>query len=240
MLSRITVLILASLTCFAQLAFEVASVKPNHSGRTDSHIDSDKGSLVAVNVPLRRYIAQAYDVREDQIDGPDWIATERFDIRAKAPAKMTGEAEKQMLKTLLADRFGLALHRETRDRRVYALIQAKGGMKIAPVPSDGNTDTHTGHGSLTAQGATMNDLARVLSRQVGGIVVDATGIKGSFNFKLDWDPSSTAPGAASDSPSSAPSLFTALEQQLGLRLEARKMPVEFLVIDHLERVPTEN
>jgi uncharacterized protein (TIGR03435 family) len=219
-------------------AFEVAAVKPNHSGRTDQHSDSDNGRITCVNMTLKRYIAKAYAVREDQISGPDWLGSERFDLVAKAPGKVHEDELDQMLRTLLAERFKLTLHREKREGHVYALIVAKGGFKLKPVASTGDSSTNTSRGSMTVQQASMERVANALSRHVGFPVVDETGLEGVFDFKLAWDPAADgiSPDDARDS---GPSIYTAL-QQLGLKLESRKMPVDFLVIDHAEKVPTEN
>jgi uncharacterized protein (TIGR03435 family) len=219
-------------------AFEVAAVKPNHSGRTDQHSDSDNGRITCVNMTLKRYISKAYAVREDQISGPDWLGTERFDLVAKAPGKVHEDALNQMLRTLLAERFKLTLHRENKEGRVYALTVAKGGFKLKPVASTGDSTTSTSRGSMTVQQATMERVANGLSRHVGFPVVDLTGLDGVFDFKLTWDPA--ADESTDDARDSGPSIYTALQQQLGLKLESRKMPVEILVIDHAEKIPTEN
>ncbi len=212
-------------------------MRPNRSGGGSTHSDSDNGRITCVNMSLRRYIAKAYGVREDQISAPDWLATERFDLVAKASGSVKSDTLMQMLQTLLAERFKLVLHRETKEERVYALIVAKGGSKLIAVTPTGSSSTNSTRGSLTAEQTSMTSLANRLSQLVGITVVDATGLTDVFNFKLEWDPAATAP---SDAPDSGPSIFTALQQQLGLKLESRKMPVEFLVVDHAEKVPTEN
>jgi uncharacterized protein (TIGR03435 family) len=142
----------------------------------------------------------------------------------------------------LADRFKLALHREKKEERVYALITAKGGARLKSVEDTGSHTTNGGRGNLAAEQISMTRFADRLSGMVGMTVVDATGLEGVFDFKLTWDPASTdLTGAApSDTPDSAPSIFRALQDQLGLKLESRKMPVETLVIDHAEKVPVDN
>jgi uncharacterized protein (TIGR03435 family) len=237
------VLFLTALLAFSQapepLAFEVASVKPNHSGRGDSHSDSDNDRITCVNMTLKRYIAKAYGVREDQISGPDWLGSERFDLVAKAPGQMHEADLMKMLQTLLADRFKVALHRENREGRVYALTIAKGGAKLKPVESTGNSSTNTSRAAMTVKQASMEQVAGALSRHVGFPVVDETGLAGVFDFKLTWDPAADAL-SSDEARDAGPSIFTALQQQIGLKLESRKRPVETLVIDHAERVPTEN
>ena len=223
------------------LAFEAATIKPNRSGRTDTHSDSDNNRISIVNMQLRRLIAKAYDVRPDQIVGPDWLDTERFDMVAKSEFVPDGKQLLEMIQTLLAERFKLALHRETREGRAYALIVARGGLKMKAVEPDGDSSTNNGRGELVAKGISMARLAETLSR-LGLTVVDQTGVNGVFDFKLTYDPASTWPSAdaTAGTSDSGPSIFTALQEQLGLRLESRKVPIEYLVIDHVERAPTEN
>lgn len=236
--------LILSLSALAQtpLAFEAATVKPNKSGRTDTHSDRDNNRVSIVNMQLRRLIARAYDMRADQILGPDWIDTERFDVIAKSEFVPNANQFLEMLQALLADRFKLALHRETREGRAYALVVAKGGLKLRPVEANGNSSTNNNRGELVAKGISMARLAETLSRDVGLAVVDQTGVEGVFDFKLSYDPSSTTPStdAAAASGDAGPSIFTALQEQLGLKLESKKMPVEYVVIDHAERVPAEN
>lgn len=220
-------------------AFEVAAIKPNHSGLTDQHSDSDNDRLTCVNMTLKRYIAKAWRVRDDQIEGPGWLASERFDLTAKASGIVNDEMISQMLETLLAERFKLAVHREPREGRVYALTVAKGGVKLQPVEATGGSTTSATRASLTVEGASMDRVAGALSRHLDFPVVNQTGLDGVYSFKLAWDPASTEL-SSSGTPGAGPSIFTALQKELGLKLESRKMPVEVLVIDHVERVPAEN
>lgn len=234
----------ASLPILAQTAdrpaFEVAAIKPNHSASTHAHSDADHGRLSIVNWTLKRLIARAYDVREDQISGPSWLAAERFDIVAKAGSEADGPAIAQMLQSLLADRFKIELHRDTKEERVYALVVAKGGAKLKPVESTGESSSDNARGVMTVQERSMADFARTLSRDLTLSVVDETGLAGIYSFKLTWDATTDelSPGVPSDS--QGLTIYTALQQQLGLRLEPRKLPIETLVIDHIDRVPTEN
>jgi uncharacterized protein (TIGR03435 family) len=148
-----------------------------------------------------------------------------------------------MLQSMLAERFKLAAHRETRQLNVYSLVMAKGGLKIKPV-EQGAGRTSAGPGKLEAQGISFGKLADLLSRFLDRPVMDATGVPGLFNFTLEWRPEDTRrlmePGDSGQDPVAGPSIFTALEEQLGAKMEVRKGPVEILVIDHVERVPTEN
>jgi uncharacterized protein (TIGR03435 family) len=178
------------------------------------------------------------------IGGPDWIHDEHYDIVAKAPPNATNDQIPQMLQTLLADRFKLISHRETRVLPVLALALAKGGPKFGGVketrPGDG--DFKIGRGRLSGQAVTMQDLADMLVGQVDRIVLDKTGLIGKFDINLEWTPE-VNPALGNDREaapdSNGPSLATALSEQLGLRFEATKAPVPIVVIDHVER-PTAN
>jgi uncharacterized protein (TIGR03435 family) len=225
----------------APAEFEVASVKLTQHGRTvegSSHStvgNTDQGSFSATNATLQMLLVWAYDVKDYQISGPDWLNSEdaRYDITAKSPAGVPSRQMPAMLQSLLVERFKLALHRETRTLPIYELVIAKSGPKIHEVASDGHSNsTRMGEGRLTATHVTMTDLAVQLSRHLGRAVIDQTGLKGAFDFTLDY--------AADDADTSRPSIFTALQEQLGLRLEATKGPVEVLVVDRAERIPTEN
>lgn len=221
-------------------AFEVAAVKPNHSGRTGTDDDWDHGRVTVVNMTLKRCIAQAYEMREDQISGPDWLSTERYDIVAKAESKADGATMRKMFQSLIEDRFKLATHRASKEERVYALVPAKGGVKIKPLPATGDSTTNGSRGALTATTISMQRFADRLSRMVDMPVVDQTGLAGAFSFKLTWDPAANklSPDAPSDS--QGLSIFEAMQQQLGLELKPRRAQVEILVVDHAERIPVEN
>jgi uncharacterized protein (TIGR03435 family) len=242
-------------------AFEVAAIRPNKSGSSHSHTGFNNGRFTAENAPLKTLLQyDAYGIPEPQIlGGPSWLSSERFDIDAKADdavaaqiAKLNHEQtnlmERQMVQQLLADRFKLVVHRETKELPVYALVIAKGGPKLIQAKdTGGGTGTTSNSGKLTATGVTMTRVAQtltqILARELGRIVIDKTGIQGKYDLALTWTPenNSAAIGSASNdnSASSGPSIFTALQEQLGLKLESTKAPVEVLVIDHIEE-PTEN
>ena len=227
-------------------AFEVASIKPNRSGGGGSSIRGGAGRITMENVPVKKVTLWAYGIPDDReyaLVGPDWLTNERFDIQATFPAGTQPQQVRQMTQTLLAERFKLALHRETRQLPIYVLVVGKNGPKIHAV-EDGQARTSGGAGILEATRITLQKLADLLARMTGQQVVDETGIKGVFDFTLKWSPDETQKGATPDdaagSGSSGPSLFSALQEQLGLKLEGRKGPVEVLVVDHIEKAPTEN
>jgi uncharacterized protein (TIGR03435 family) len=214
----------------------VASVKPSNADPSSSGIHTGHGRLDASNVTLKRCIMGAYGVGPHQIfGGPDWVESERFEIKAKADrATDDDDVLMVMLQSLMTERFKLALHRETRTIPALVLEVAKDGPKLerAEAGEAGtNTSTSNTRGVIDAHNTSMDLFARVLGRQMELPVVNQTGLKGVFNFKLQWTPEGAAMEGAS--------MFTAIQEQLGLRLRSRRSPVEILVIDHVEK-PSEN
>ena len=255
------------------MSFEVASVKPNKSGdeRSTSLIQPG-GRFTATNNTLRYLILNAYGIFASPYllqGGPGWIDAERFDIDAKAaanavpagtPDRVLWDKTRVMLQALLADRFQLLIHRETKEMPVYRLVVAKSGPKLQRTSKDcdpGGITCHGYHGNprrFIADGVDMKDLALMLSIYSDRPVVDGTGIQGLFDVKLQWNPFAPRTPPADDTPRSAaveareglqpdlaslPTLPEALQQQLGLTLESHKGPVEIYVIDHVER-PSRN
>jgi uncharacterized protein (TIGR03435 family) len=222
-----------------QNQFEVASIKPSNADASSSGIDSGKGRIHGYNVTLKRCIMGAYGVGPNQIiGGPDWLDSERFEITAKAEEPVGVSVLNTMLQALLADRFKLALHREMKQIDAYIIELRNEAPKLEKGDGKGAT-TQNGRGNLVATNATMDRFAEILSRQMDRPIVNHTGLEGLFNITLKWTPA----GATTAKPDAAaidgPSIFTAIQEQLGLRLRAQKVPVEVLVIDHAEK-PTEN
>jgi uncharacterized protein (TIGR03435 family) len=231
--------------------FEVVSVKPNKSASTGSHSHSDPGMLTENNVSLKSMIGLAYGLRDYQVEGPDWLNSERFDVAAKFPEALPKEREKYnaalsaMMRKMLVERFKLSTHRDRRNSPVYALLTAKSGIKFKEVP-EGDSHSQSRNTHYTGTGVTMATFAEFLSRRMDLPVLDMTGLKGAFSLALDWAPESRPlAGSSSDVPVAAdsnlaPTLAIAIQEQLGLKVEMRKLPIEILVVDHAERVPTEN
>jgi uncharacterized protein (TIGR03435 family) len=339
MLRELAGMVLAALSCTAgygqsaqdakgadaKLEFEVASIK--HSAPPANGLiriggrggpgSSDPGRATYNFASLRDLLVAAYDVKRYQVSGgPDWLDSERFDIVAKVPEGTTKDQAKIMLQNLLADRFKMTLHRETKELPMYALIVGpkgpklkettvvdpppapdpaireggrgdappppppppglgRGGLKLGPdgcpetppmaAGRAGNFMMMSPNGTcMISNGQTMAGLATQLSNQFDRPVIDQTGLKGKYDLKLRFDPSSTpgrggmgmmlmAPppggmpgggdggrGPAPEDREQAPSIFAAVQDQLGLKLEAKKGPIELLVIDHVEKTPTEN
>jgi uncharacterized protein (TIGR03435 family) len=310
-------LLLGPFAAFAQTlpSFEVASIKPAAPqgpgrmmiGMRGGPGTPDPGQITWTNVSIKDIVRYAYDVKDYQITGPSYIESERFDIHAKVPAGTTEAQARQMVQSLLAERFKLTLHHSTKEVPLYALVVAKNGPKLkeaadAPPPSDGGGPAPGGpplidkegrpmlpkggrgammmiqNGKLhmMANGQNMAGFVNMLSNQVDRPVVDMTELKGKYDIDIEFAPDMARmamkmggmgvppPGAmgggpgpmgagagpvgggpggegpSAQEPQGAASLFTALQEQLGLKLEPRKGPVDLLNIDHVEKAPTEN
>jgi uncharacterized protein (TIGR03435 family) len=223
--------------------FEVASVKLSDGEqlRGPSGGKSGHGRLTMSNVTLKRCIMGAWGLGPNQIaGGPDWLDTESYEIVARAERPINDEAAiNAMLKSLLADRFKLEVHPETRTIQAYVLEVANTnkGPKLEKADA-GESTTGNGRGRIDATRITMDRFAEVLSRQMDLPVVNHTGLDGSFNLKLAWTPQRLRVDSAGPD-GSVPTIFTAIQEQLGLRLRSAKTSIGMLVIDHAER-PSEN
>jgi uncharacterized protein (TIGR03435 family) len=233
--------------------FDAVSIKPNETGSGHSHLHtwSDNADLAAENISLSGLVQYAYDVPGTRILSSQAIMkTAHFDIQAKAENAVNEQAKhmeskaldgltKEMARTLLAERFQLVVHREKKELPVYELEVAKSGLKLTSSDVKG---THvTGRlGSLTVQGISVPDLCDELGRQVGRVVVDNTGLTGRFDGALRWTPEDGPPPMLNGEPDTSwPSIYTAIQEQMGLKLEPRKAPVDVLVVDRVE-LPTAN
>ncbi len=266
-----------------RLEFEVASARPSPPlvpGQVNVGVHVDGAQVRCTSLALKAYIAMAHRVKEYQVSGPDWLVSERFDIAAKLPAGATREQIPEMVQTLLADRFQLKLHRDKKEFAVYGLLVAKGGSKMKESPlgsgegarsavnvtangGPGGTTVNLGNGAAFSVGnnrfeatkLTMPALADSLARFVDRPIVDMTGLKGAYDFTLEFSPedframmirAAISAGVALPpeahqllETASGDSLFSAV-QTLGLRLEPRKAPLDVLVIDHVQKTPAEN
>ena len=242
--------------------YEVASIKPNTSGTDMVKILVRPDEFAAANFTLRMLIREAYGVQDNQISGgPNWLNTEKYDIEAKnSDAGELGQLSEDQrrlvpgrrLRALLADRFKLTLHRETKELPVYTMVIANGGPRLQPSKVGGLGNMEIGRGQVIGQGAPTGALASYLSRLLGRNVLDKTELKGNYDFTLQWptigktslfekETVDGQSGANSESSPEAsdPSIFTAIEEQLGLKLEPQKVPMEILVIDQVEK-PSKN
>ena len=280
-------IVLASCVFGQAPQFEVASIRPSGSGGGVDHVNIgvhiDGARISCTYLSLKDYISSAFKIKIYQIQGPDWLAGEHFDIAATLPPGAKESDVPEMMKALLADRFQLKFHRETKDLPVYGLVVAKGGLKMKESPPDPEADADVpkastnvsgsggrggvhleyGHGSFftmadnkfTARKLPMANFAEVLGRFEDRPVVNMTGLTGRYDFDLDFTSedymamlirSAIAAGVVLPpealralSGSSGDSLMNALDR-LGLKLEPRKAPLEVLVVDRMEKAPTEN
>jgi uncharacterized protein (TIGR03435 family) len=232
--------LLFAVTLLGAGSFEVASIKPASPDEAGtSGEDGRNGVLKMWNVSLRRCIRYAYTIPEDQITGgPKWIGELRYDIVAKADRPAAEPDLLTMLQPLLADRFRLQLHRETRTVPGYTLTVAKGGIKAGLADPGGHSGGNGGQGFIDAAGSQLSALTIRLSALLGRPVVDMTGDNRKFDFHLRWTPDDTQTDADSGAPD-RPSLFTALQEQLGLKLASGKVSAYVLVVDHAE-LPRDN
>jgi uncharacterized protein (TIGR03435 family) len=228
--------------------FEAASIKPHTAlaaaGVNErSGIEETTGLIRIENLSLKVIIEIAYGVKDYQFSGPDWLNAARFDIVAKPPAGYTKAQLQPLLRNLLAARFKLTVHHESKEVSGYVLLVSKGGHKLQE--SARPRGYFTGRpGLLSGNQVPMRELADILAGRVGRPVVDSTGLTARYDIKLEWTPDQAAPspvGAEDRQPAEpGPSIFTALNDQLGLRLQAQKVPVDVVIVDHVEKTPTEN
>jgi uncharacterized protein (TIGR03435 family) len=224
-------------------AFEVASVKPNQTMERGTSSNHTKGLLTIKNMSLKKLIQRAYNVRDFSYSGPDWLENVNFDIVAKEPVGARNEELILRLQTLLIERFKVAVHLEKRTMSGFALVLSKGGPKFQAVENHNNQSESTNSSKLEAKMETtqtsMASFADMLARQVDRPVQDLTALPGVFDLKMQWTPDQVADVGGPDVPS-GPTIFVALQEQLGLKLQAQKVTIDVLVVDHAEKIPTEN
>ena len=244
---RIALLAFCPVALVAQVttlpAFDVASVKPSKMLVPRNQSVTPSG-LVYTNVTLGDCIETAWHVKRYQVSGPEWLQSDRYDITAKAEGKADKERLMLMLQTLLADRFKLTLHRETRERAVYALVTAKNGPKLQAAEDDSGIGSAFVDGGLAFRKMSMLAFADYFAglSAIDRPVLDRTGLKGGFDFtlRLFEDRPGMTGFDKKFAMKDAEHIFTDLQEQVGLKLESSKAPVAVLVIDHAEKVPTEN
>jgi uncharacterized protein (TIGR03435 family) len=230
--------------CAQTLRFEVATVKKAEAttgpGDIPRNMETSPGHFAMFNVPLRFAIEWAYDLKDYQVAGPEWIkASDRFDIVARAADAPPESQMRQMLQTLLVERFQMKVHRESRELPAYVLLAGKGESKLKEV---------TGDETATISGATpdavefhaqpISRFTFMLTRRMGRPVLDQTGLKGRYDWKIDL----TGLGFNGREPEGpgGPSIFSTVQRDMGLRLESRKEPIDTLVIDSVSKTPTAN
>ena len=243
---RLLALVLALAAQAAPSSFEVASIKPHDPANPRTMMVADaSGRFTAVGIPIVMLIRTTYGLQDDQVvGGPDWLRSARFDITAKAPDGTLPTAMGPMLQALLADRFQLTSHRETRELPVFAAVKARGDGQLGPrlvangcawditkppVPSKpgekGCGGISEGLGRMSLNAIPIPVFLQYLAPKVNRVILDRTGLTGNFDIELQWTP---------DDPD-GPSLFTAMQEQLGLKLDRTRAPVDVLVVDRIEQ-----
>jgi uncharacterized protein (TIGR03435 family) len=226
-----------------QPAFEVASIKSATGGRGNfmrgGPGTNDPALYRCERCELRVLLMQAYNVNNFQLLRPSWMETAVFDVIAKVPEGTTKEQYRLMLQNLLAERFKLSLHRDKKEAQMYDLVVAKGGPKLKESAEGRSQEDAVPSGRpkipddwkfIRGEKQTTELLAARLAGPLQAPVTDATGLRGAYDYTLSW----------SDNPDSGPSLFSAIQATLGLKLEPKKGLLDIIVVDHAEKVPTEN
>jgi uncharacterized protein (TIGR03435 family) len=235
------IVMLCLTTCLRAQTFDAVSIRPNTSGAAQRSFRANPGQVVATNVTVRQMIWNAYNIPDFLVvGGPDWLDSDRYDMTAKSESATTPDLLRLSLRNTLAERFGLRARLVAQEQPMYALVVARPGasgpaLRRVEGPCDPAQPLRVCgfnfNGSrLASNAASMPRLAQELRGLVERHVVDRTGLEGLYEITLQWSPDQQANG---------PSLFTALQEQLGLKLEPQRGPVEVLVIDSVER-PTEN
>lgn len=264
---RLLALLLALAAQAAPATFEVASVKPHAPGNPRAMMVADaSGRFTAVGISLAMLIRTTYGLQEDQVIGPEWLRSERFDVTAKAADGTSPTAMGPMLQALLADRFQLTSHRETRELPVFAIVKARGDGQLGPrlvansctwdiskppaPPQTGEKPCggiSEGFGRMSLNAVPIPVFLQYLAPKLNRVIVDRTGLTGNFDIELRWTPDNLPPrppGLPADQPlrvngepidPNGPSLVTAMQEQLGLKLDGTRAPVEVLVVDRVER-----
>ncbi len=232
------------------LSFDAVAIKPGASDARGGGFNLSPGRLTAKNQSLKDLVRFAYDIHDYQVSGGlGWTDSERYQVIATFPGSTTNAQRAQMLQAMLADRFALTIHRESKEVAGYALVLGKNGPKFHAAESGQpgmmlGRNPASGQRTLHGTRSKMADLASILADLLGKPVEDKTGLDGLFDFAMEWTPDSVTerslkPGAekveASADGQTGPSIFTALQETLGLKLEARKVTVGAILIDHAEK-----
>jgi uncharacterized protein (TIGR03435 family) len=235
-------------------SFEVASVKVSQvpgvgEGRGRGGLKTSPGSVTIQNMPLLAIVRWAYDVKEYQVDGPHWTENQGYDIFAKAAGPAKDPELQAMMRTLLAERFKLVIHREIRELPIYEMTIGRGGHKLKPSVSEGEPSIAGGRGGrmvVNAERVSAGQFADVLSQPLNRPVLDKTGLKGGFDFTIDlmrYIPLDTSGKPSIESTTEMDRdaiIITAVQEQLGLKLAPKRGPIEVILIDSADKIPAEN
>lgn len=245
-----TAAIMACVPAFSQVQaggpasrFAAASIRASSQAKNgdEVRVESSPGSLTLRGVSLEFCVEWAYDMPMFQVQAPGWMKDAGFDVVARSEEPAGDDRLRQMLRTLLAERFGLQVHTDRREMPVYVLALAPGGPKFSRSDSPGPPSFgNDGVAAMTAKRVTISEFAAKISEPLGRPVLDGTGLQGRFDISINVTSYMSAP-VAKDGELDLPGLlFTALQKQLGVRLQTRRSPVDILVVDRAEKVPTEN
>jgi uncharacterized protein (TIGR03435 family) len=256
--ANLTLILFAATTAFGQSAdaptpaFDVASVKVSQPGadgglRGRGNTQVSPGTVTMRNVSLKAAIRWAWHVTEYQVTGPDWLDSQRYEIAGKAAGPATEEELRLMMQALLRERFKLQLHRETRELGAYLLVAGKNGPKFheSTTEGEGSIDINQRQLRVSVQRTPVSRLVEMMSNMLRAPVIDMTGLKGRYDLTLNvaqYAADLAAQGKSLDSVRADPEAFLSLilQEEFGLKLEAKKMPLGVVVIDHAEKSPVEN
>jgi uncharacterized protein (TIGR03435 family) len=233
-------------------SFEVASVKAAASGgggerRLRQNIQVSPGTVTMHGASLKSCIAWAWHVFDYEVSGPDWIDSQRYEITGKAAGAVAEDQLRQMMQGLLAERFKLAIHRQTKELSAYVLVPGKNGPKVQESKTEGETSIEPNQKqmSVTIQRAPVSQLVEMLSNVLRVPVIDQTGLKGRYDLTVNVAKYAADMAAQGKSPDSGPMdplalISLILQEELGLKLESKKMPLDLVIVDHAEKAPVEN
>ena len=245
---KLLVTVMAAYVCVALgqsgPVFEVASVKRVTSGPNPGDIprnmDNSPGHFAMYNVPLRYVISWAYNLKDYEIVGPEWIkGEERYDLVAKAAGPVPADQIPLMVRALIVDRFQMKSHTERKELSCYVLVPGKGAAKLKEAPPDGQPAISSSPAGVTFHNQPVSRFTFMLTRRLDRPVLDLTGLKGIYDFTIDL----SGVGFGGNPPpegSTGPSVFTAVQNDLGLKLEGRKQPIDILIIDSVQKIPVQN
>jgi uncharacterized protein (TIGR03435 family) len=234
-------------------AFDVASVKASQPGSTGGerrgreNIQVSPGTVTMRNASLKSCIRWAYHVSEYQVNGPDWLDSQRYEIAGKAAGPATEEQLRLMMQSLLLERFKLAVHRQIKELSAYVLVVGKNGLKVQESKTEGESsiDINQKQLSVNVQRTPVSQLVEMLGNVLRAPVVDQTGLKGRYDVTLNVAKYAADLAAQGKSLDSAPAdplalISMILQEEFGLKLEAKKMPLDMVIVDHAEKAPVEN
>lgn len=224
--------------------FEAASLRSSTAGGGRGAMKMDSTRLTYTNVSVRECIMSAWNVKDYQIDGPDWLRNDRYDLAATADAPAEEDALKGMLQALLLERFHMQVHLETRELPVYAMVVSKGGAKLKDAAAPGRPAIRMNGGGVVFTSVTIADLIDLMTRahlaELDRPVVDDTGLTGRYDVTVNLFGTQEEMTSALSKRDFGSSIFTLIQEQLGLKLEPKKLPLRMVVVDQAERTPSEN